>query len=162
MGSGYMKKCPQCGFRFSASNGVGFMFPKVYAETVQKAKEGELGNEIQAFFTEHGDGAINAERVTLCCKECGYLSNDADLTMYVPKNNKPEKIEHGRWSVSLPFENASYVSRMDLGQYYTEYAKYPHKCGKCGGTMRIVEDDEEIVCPQCKIPLETEETILWD
>ena len=60
MGTGYTRKCPKCGFEFHSSTGVGFLFPKVYAETVQKAKEGELGEELKSFFAEHKDGAINA------------------------------------------------------------------------------------------------------
>ena len=45
---------------------------------------------------------------------------------------------------------------------FVEYAKYPHKCDKCGGTMRILKEDDEIVCPECKVPLETADIIMWD
>ena len=114
MGSGCKGKCPKCGFEFRSSTGVGFMFPSVYAETVQMAKNGELGDEICNFFLEHENGAINAERVTLCCEKCGSLSNGQDLTMYVPKSKEPGKIEHSRWSVAIPFEEADYVTWMDL------------------------------------------------
>lgn len=162
MGSGFSKKCPKCGFTFRAFNGVGFLFPKVYSETVQLAKSGELGREIQDFFRDHEDGAINAESVTLCCDRCGHLSNGKDLTMYVPKDNKPEKIEHGRWSVAMPHRDANYATNWDLERYYEEYALYPHRCERCGGEVRILKDDEELLCPECKIPLETKNVIMWD
>lgn len=162
MGTGYTRKCPKCGFEFHSSTGVGFLFPKVYAETVQKAKEGELGEELQTFFADHKDGAINAKRVVVCCEKCGNLGCATDLTMYVPNNRKPEKIEHGRWSGAFGFEGADYVSWTDLDEYFVEYAKYPHKCDKCGGTMRILKEDDEIVCPECKVPLETADIIMWD
>ncbi len=166
MGTGYTKKCPKCGFEFHSSTGVGFMFPQVYAEAVQKAKEGVLGEEIQNFFNEHKDGALNAEFVTLCCEKCGNLSNDMDLTMYIPSAKKPAKINHGRWSVAFEFEGADYVDWTDLEKYYDEYAKYPHKCEKCGGPMRCISEneveDEDLLCPECKAPLETVGEVWWD
>ena len=69
MGSGYTMRCPKCKYKFHAITGIGFMFPKGYEETVRKAKKGELGTEILAFFREHEDGAISAENVTLCCTQ---------------------------------------------------------------------------------------------
>ncbi|MCR5108013.1 MAG: hypothetical protein K6B28_07595 [Lachnospiraceae bacterium] len=162
MGSGFSKRCPKCGFEFYSHNGVGFLFPKVYAETVQLAKSGKLGNEIQDFFKNHEDGVINTESVTLCCDRCGHLSNGKDLTMYVPKDNKPEKIKHGRWSVAMPYEGAKYVAPWDLKEGFEKYALYAHSCEKCGGEMRIVKDDEELLCPECKIPMETGHIIMWD
>jgi hypothetical protein len=96
------------------------------------------------------------------CEKCGDLGCATDLTMYVPNNRKPEKIEHGRWSDAFGFEGADYVSWTDLDEYFVEYAKYPHKCDKCGGTMRILKEDDEIVCPECKVPLETADIIMWD
>lgn len=162
MGRGYTKKCPKCGFEFHSWTGVGFLFPKVYTETVQKAKDGELGEELRNFFVEHKDGAINVENVTICCEKCGNLGCAMDLTMYVPNGKKQDKIAHGRWSVAFEFEGADYVSPTDLDEYFVEYAKYPHKCDKCGGAMRVLKEDEEIVCPECKEPLETVDIIMWD
>lgn len=162
MGSGYRKKCPKCGFEFFSSSGVGFLFPMVYEKTVQKAKEGELGEELREFFAEYKDGAINAERVTLCCEKCGNLSCDMDLTMYVPNDKKAKENTHGRWSVAFDFERVDYVTTTDLERFYDEYTKYPHKCDKCGGTMRILKGNEELSCPKCKVPLETADIILWD
>ena len=160
MGAGYFYRCPKCGYSFWASTGVGFMFPMVYAETVQKAKKGELGKEIQDFFKEHEDGAINASMVILRCEDCGHLSSGMNLTMYVPNGKKPKKNEHGRWSVALPFEGADYVTGIELEEYYTESAKYPHKCENCGG--RMIPLHTKPVCPECNTPLEEELDLLWD
>lgn len=162
MGSGCKGKCPKCGFEFRSSTGVGFMYSSIYAETVQMAKSGELGDEICNFFREHENGAINAESVTLCCEKCGRLSNGKDLTMYVPKSKKHEKNEHGRWSVAKPSEEADYVFCTDLEEFYDEYAKYPHKCEECGGNMKIIKDDKELLCPKCRIPLEPTFLFFWD
>lgn len=162
MGSGATRKCPKCGFEFRSSEGVGFLFPMEYAETVEKAKNGEFGEQLQIFLVEHKDGAINTEKVTLCCEECGNLSGGMDLTMYVPNNKKPDSINRQQWSVAFHFEGADYVSPMDLKEHYVEYAKYPHKCEKCGGKMRVIKKEKEFVCPECKVPLKTTGVIHWD
>ena len=85
-----------------------------------------------------------------------------NLTMYVPNGKKPDRIKHGRWSVAMPFEKADYVTDSDLEEYYTEYAKYSHKCEKCGRSMRVVENIEDMLCPECRVPLEIEDIIMWD
>ena len=52
--------------------------------------------------------------------------------------------------------------RLGLEENYTEFAKYPHKCEKCGGDMRILDEDDDVLCPNCKVPLEVKEHIMWD
>ena len=148
MGYGSEMKCPKCGFEFFSRTGVGFSFPTVYEETVQKAKSGKLGEEAQAFFKEHSDGSINAEYVTLCCDECGELFTGQDLTMYAPKYGY--------------IMRNSYVFEDDLERYYSEELKYPHKCEKCGGSAHVVDSEETLLCPRCKVPMEAFGSICWD
>ncbi len=162
MGSGCTRTCPQSGFEYRSATGIGYMFPLVYAETVQKAKSGELGIELQEFFLEHEDGAINAERVDLCCEDCGYLSCKRDLTMYVPDEKKIAKMEQDPRTAGMYRKDAKYVTTYDLELFYTEYAKYPHKCEKCGGKMKVMEHNTELMCPKCKVPLETSRIYCWD
>ncbi len=149
MGTGYRYECHKCGYTFSQMNGIGYTFPTVYAKTVQQAKAGELGEQIQQFFKQHPEGAINAENVTICCESCGDLITDKDLTMYIPKKAASE----GR----------KFIMPDELAEHYEEYAKYPHICKKCGGEMRVLGADEELLCPECKTPLsQTPDTIMWD
>ncbi len=148
MGQGFEMNCSKCGYSFCTHTGIGFTFMTVYEKTVQKAKNGELGKEIQEFFKDHPDGTINAEYVTLCCDDCGELFTGQDLTMYVPNQTIRKKKE--------------YVMEDDLEHLYTEYKKYPHKCEKCGGRAHIVEDEETMLCPKCKIPLDEVGHIFWD
>ena len=148
MGSGFAMKCPKCGYKFYRGEGIGFFFPSLYEETVQKAKSGKLGPEIKAFFKEHKNGVINSEIRTFVCEECGDLSSNMPLTMYLPKQiDAPEP---------------DYVMESDLVDNYLEYAKYPHKCKKCGGKMRMIDHEEDLMCPKCRVPLECEDFILWD
>ena len=162
MGSGYKYGCPNCKFTFGCSTGVGFMFPAIYKETVQRARAGELGQEIKSFFEMHEDGAINAEEVMLCCDEYGHLATGKDLTMYTPKSGMPKQNEHGRWSIAAPFENENYVSEYELEEFYDEYAKYKHTCEECGGNMHVVGADEKLMCPKCRTQLELTGRFLWD
>ena len=92
----------------------------------------------------------------------GKLNVSQALTMYVPKNGKPTRIEHGRWTVGMSFEDVDYVDWSDLEDFYTEYARYPHKCDKCGESMRILKKGEEMICPDCKVPLDTTNILRWD
>ena len=115
---------------------------------------------MESFFQEHEDGAIDAENVMLRCEDCGNLDQNMDLSMYVLKSEQPPR-KQGRWSVAIPQEGIQYVDRDDLSKYYTKYAEYPHKCKKCNGRMRVVNNAETIVCPKCKIPLDMD-GFCWD
>ncbi len=157
MGYGYEMSCPNCGEEFSFYLGIGFLFPTVYKETVQKAKKGELGEEIRDFFRNHKDGAIDAESVILCCKECGNLESGKDLTMYVPKDS--EKRDEQGFPGS---EGSRCLMRQDLKEDYVRYAGYPHKCKKCGGKMKIYRGCKKLSCPKCKTLLKTEGMFMWD
>ena len=161
MGSGSEYKCSKCGYEFNSFVGVGMMFPQVYEEKVEKAKKGELGPEIQAFFAENKDGAINAEGVFLCCDECGALKNGTDLTMYV-KNPDKVKENAGNYHPDYFLYEHTYYMEDELKDFFDEYSKYPHICEKCGGNMHIIDYDEPLMCPKCRIPLENSGFIMWD
>ncbi|WP_026522821.1 hypothetical protein [Butyrivibrio sp. VCB2001] len=135
-------RCSKCDYSFMSANGAGFLFSVIYEGTVQKAKDGELGKEIKGFLDEYPNGAINAENVTLCCDECGKLSQGQDFTMYLPNDESYKDIEHGRWIVGMPFESAAYVTSFDLIEHYKEYARYQHKCMECRNNMLMVSDEE--------------------
>ena len=162
MGSGGKMVCPHCDYEFQRSEGVGFLFPMQYKETVEKAKSGKLGKEMKQFFSEHTDGAINAYYVTLCCDDCGELSSGMDLTMYIPKPEKPSVTKRGKWSDLCSGDGINYVMEYELEEDYVEYMKYPHKCKKCKGKMHVVQEDEDLKCPHCKTELEWGECEMWD
>ncbi len=152
MGSGTVMRCPKCGFEFQRMEGVGMLYPIVYEETMKKAREGELGEILKDFFDKNPDGVLNVEQVALCCDQCGSLSLDKDLTMYIPKNDR----------VQNSVEDKSYIFEEELEYDYLEIMKYPHKCEKCGGNMHRIKDDEILKCPDCKVTMEEVTQILWD
>lgn len=149
MGRGYTSKCEICGYEFSGTYGIGFLFPQQYEELVEKAKSGELGNEIQSFFEENEDGAIDAEYVTLCCEDCGNLEIGYDLSMWLPKEKN---------------EPVGYVMRIDLEDNYKKVMDYPHICSKCSGKMKVIhqKDHKKLKCPKCKKIMKEDKMLLWD
>lgn len=169
MGRGYGCTCSKCGFHIECNFGVGFLFPKVYAETIDKAKNGEFGTKYQSFFLENKDVALDCENVMLQCKDCGQYDEGMDLSAYMKKPEYQIK-KAGIWSASFPFEGASYETDRELKEGYIKKMDFPHKCKKCKGAMRIISgeefnmflDNQEITCPKCKIPLELTDIISWD
>ena len=65
MGQRYSLCCKKCGYTISVNLGVGFMFPRVYEETLENAKTGKLGRNVQQFLKDHPDGALDCELVLL-------------------------------------------------------------------------------------------------
>ena len=50
MGRGYDFTCKNCGTKFSAWTGVGFLYPLENTEIVEKVKAGKYGKELQKGF----------------------------------------------------------------------------------------------------------------
>lgn len=157
MGTGYSLKCRKCGYGFSANLGVGFMFPLVYQETMEAGREGKLGKEVRQFLEEHPDGVLDCNAVMLQCTECGELGRAPDLSMYLPKEGR---------------EGASYVAPWNLDEYKL-IGRYDHRCSKCKGKMRIIQEKEleqpvgngnptKVLCPKCKEPLWLDGILMWD
>lgn len=174
MGSIYTCKCNKCGFSYEAWTGVGFLFPKVYEETVNKMKAGEYGPQGKDFFEAFPNGAITCDNVVIQCTRCHKLSEVPELTMYIPNNRyDPQKINENKvpWSTAFSFNNKKYVSSGDLNKYYTEFEKYDHKCPECNGKAVIVPGftddcskgiDRHVVCPQCSNILDIHIWGKWD
>lgn len=163
-------KCQDCGYKFTAFLGVGFSFPAVYAETVEKMKSGKLGKDAQQFFKDHPDGSVNCENVLFQCDQCHKYFCDKDLSMYVPKGGVTMPPKTGRWSVAMPFEGAEYITKEDLDKYFEPYKRFDHRCKECGGKLSFAADDisehiqMEIECPIChgRMKLKLEDLGYWD
>lgn len=143
----------KCGYSFLALLGTGFVYPSVYQETVEKAKSGELGDELKEFFETHPNGAINAETVLLRCKKCGALEEDKALDMYLPKKGK-----------ETDNESAAPLPR-SIPEGYVLHKRYPHKCDRCCGEMENLGDMNKPIalkCPECGSKPQTEQTIDWN
>lgn len=149
--------------------GVGFLFPKLYADIMDGIRKGKFGKTTQRFLEEHPDGAIDCERTVCICKNCGTLKQAVNLDMYIPKPGY-EQPKHDIWSGAFPFEGASYVDKSDLKEEYELYQHYPHRCPKCRKTMRTLcaneflwkIENKELKCPICGSTLELQSVMMWD
>ena len=86
---------------------------------------------------ENPDRALNCDRVLLRCEQCGLLTEDLDLSMYIlshPFDHEPEQ----KWSVASPFEGVEYVTSRDLEQHYLLVAASEHLCPDCQKSIRII------------------------
>ncbi len=177
MGTGYMLRCRKCRYEISANLGIGFRFPLAYQETMEAARTGTFGKTIKHFLEDHPDGALNIDEVFLQCPECGALKAGPDLSMYI-RNPDVQRKEQGRWSVALPFEDADYVSPMELEQdrSYVYYAP-GQICEKCGKPLKSITEIDlmkndiasghntgqtVLSCPECKESLWVDGIIMWD
>ena len=171
MGRGNVYRCTKCDYSFTASLGVGMVFPMVYSETVEKAKLGKLGRSLQRFLQDHPEGAIDCANYIIRCPKCGELRCGPGLDMYVPrKGQDPATEQQGIWSTAMPFEDESYVLPWDLEELYDLFARYPHRCGRCKGAAVIVGEEAfeheiangNVMCPCCGSPLESYGAFDWD
>ena len=154
--------CETCLYGFGAYMGIGMGYPLMYAEAVEDGKAGKLGKVMKDFFEKYPNGAINPKYVLAQCEDCGNHVCVNDYTMYISKPDHVAAENKGRWSVELPFEDIDYVSDFEN---YNVYKKYPHKCKKCGGNMRILtwkEIESGLYCPHCHLKLKGGEVGMWD
>ncbi len=172
MGQGKSFHCTKCDYKFTACLGVGYAFPEVYRATMESARKGELGEKIRIFVQEHPDGAINCENTIIRCGTCGNLNCGPNLNMYLPKEGfDPHSVQNGQWSGAMPFDSEDYVVPWELHEDYKLFAKYPHRCDKCGSYARIISErrlaqricEGSVLCPSCGERMAVDEcVIMWD
>ncbi len=175
MGKGYSLKCRKCGYSFSASLGVGFLFVQNHQNILNDAKKGTFGKEIKQFLAEHPDGMLGSETVILQCMKCGNLKTGPDLSMYLPKE-KHAPVSSDDGSAELQKESISNVRPWEL-KHEKLYGRYDYRCRKCGGRMRQIPEDEmrkivnrmdeslelpDFPCPKCGKALYFAGGFMWD
>ena len=175
MGKGYVLKCSKCNYSFEVNFGVGFMFLQEYQKTMEAARKGKLGEDVQAFLAEHSDGILDSDHVLLQCTSCGNLDRGADLSMYVPID-KPIA-NAGKWSGTFTIEGETYAVPWELKERYQFVKPYDHICKKCKGKMRVIKEEDLISgdqeykgigvkvnlnCPKCQEHMIISGIIMWD
>ena len=140
-------KCKKCGYNFEARLGTGFFHSEVKREITNAALRGELGKKFQKFFKENSSADIDFENVVAKCTECGKYATISKVTIDPPI-----------------FSRTYYTSKEGVQTVIKKYlvAKYPNKCEHCGGTMKFVDAEEHLICPDCKIEMETVGFGMWD
>lgn len=132
MGEGFSWICPNCGYAFSAEVGVGFRYPWVCHQLIQKARAGAYGAEWQDLVETYPGTFLDGDRVLLRCENCGSYDNEALLTAYIPKDAElqAKPIPEKQWIVAPEKEG------------YELYGVYEHRCKDCGGKMRVFLEQE--------------------
>lgn len=171
MGSIYDIYCEKCKYAIRINEGIGFLFPVVYQDTVDKMKKGELGEQAKAFFENHPDGAINGALTLAQCKECGEYFEAYDWSMYIPKSESqvPDGASDGEGQDEEANSAKTCVMTYELEEEYDLYEKFNHKCPKCGSKAEVVDDYHKkldkglLKCPCCGSSLKgSGGMILWD
>ncbi len=156
MGSSYGCKCNKCGYQIYADLGVGFLFPKLYNETVQEMKEGKHGAKAAEFFEAFPDGAIDYDLTLAKCSECGEMFEVTSMNMYVLKEGHSVPSSKGRrWSTAAPFYETEYITTMDLKEHYELFERFVYEFPKCGAAAETIDNveklimDEKLKCSKC-------------
>jgi hypothetical protein len=157
MGKGLSWICPNCGYEFSAVLGLGFRYPRVCHQLVQKARAGAYGAEWQDLVETYPGTFLDGDRVLLRCENCGSYDNEALLTAYIPKDAElqAKPIPEKQWTVPEK-------------EGYELYGVYEHRCKDCGGKMRVFleqelfEKKDDEICPRCKTALKLKDFYWWD
>ena len=117
MGEAYRFKCSRCGKEYSASWGIGFAFPNVYADAVKKIVAEEYSSEWKHIFESEKHVAVNADTYVYVCKRCGGWKADKDLSLYVPRDLNELKEKYKLDSIE-ELSECEWVMEWDLKEEY--------------------------------------------
>ncbi len=102
MGAGFCWQCPDCNYEFSASLGMDFFYPKLYAETIEAAKRGEFGDYSYSINSLTGlEILIAILLVTLLLASLWFSLSVFELSV------SAKKLSH---TLSVYFVNCSFLS----------------------------------------------------
>ena len=164
MGLGYSFKCSKCSKKYEILPGIGMLFPQVYEDTVAKLKNGRFGKAWKELYENTENVAIDAEKRVYLCPSCGYWKNEPGLSLYVADNKRA--ISDVKNGCPVFYGEDSLPAMMGNMPQYHLLKEYEHKCKKCGGKMKAVDDDEMLTlsCPKCGGAPDPENTmlVLWD
>lgn len=166
MGYGKIFRCKHCGYVFEMLIGIGMAFPMKYEETMEAARNGELGESLKIFLAQHPNCALDITRAPYECEKCGLYFNADRLDAYLPKcETKSNEGESQIWSVSIPGKWYKYVTPHEIKSNYDLALKYQHHCHECGGMLRELSDgkiEKGLECPQCCSIMEEIDELYWD
>ena len=141
--------CKKCGFEFYEQSGIGFLYPTLLRDAIENGKTGKLGEEMEEFFKEYPNGALNISEAAYFCKKCNAIKNEPKYTMYVPKED----------GADVP----DFYMPGEIHLWFRKYKNYSHKCEECGNKMNLLTANAKPKCPGCGELLRAEiSDILWD
>ena len=150
MGYGVTQKC-KCGHEYSVSSGIGYLYPLVCEEKLEKIKNGGFGEDWKQAVIECGPNLkIGVEDKVYMCSDCNTWEELTETTLYKSQDD-------------LNQENTLYYMPGDEG--YIAYKRTTHNCPKCGKTMKVLDEKDlsNLPCPKCgEINGRETDMIMWD
>ena len=162
MGGGTCFSCNQCGHKDTVCFGIGFLFPQLYQDVVEKIRKGKYGREWKQVFESEPGAAVDVEMQLYVCPECGTYKQDLNLSLYKPA---PDADYIQEWILSgRKYDmDMKYVTPYILTKDYRQLKRYVHKCHACGKRMHQYRVGDRLACPKCKKgEMEPAGDILWD
>lgn len=166
MGHGIALKC-KCNTHY-IHLGVGMMYPQVFFESLQDARNGKLGEDIQKATEGKQYLAIDAESKFYYCTECGYWEVNGANDLYEPKNTEAYKLVRFGEKTIEEWGEIPYAFGNDFKDYNLLF-KYKHTCPKCGTEMKNPKTIgkrvlSKIRCQECGGKMEEDGLgmIMWD
>lgn len=166
MGNSYGFRCKKCGDYKWISEGIGFLFPTLYEQTIEEIKDGKWGEKYHEFFEVFPNAATDVENGVYLCEHCGNIFNEINQGLYLPKDERMEiKPSDNRWCVAMPQIGKRYVTACELEKDYFLYEAEVHSCPQCGKNAKRVKGDIsklEPICSKCRTRMELEDLEFWD
>ncbi len=164
MGDGYDFVCKKCKKEYSVMHGIGMMYPTIYQETIEDAKNGKYGSEWQELISSSKYIAINAEREVYICSSCGKWKTELDLSLYRPKDEDAIRTKQFGIKTVEEWGYVPYVFGQDFQAEYDLIKVYAHKCDHCGKRMHKANEEElsKLSCPYCGTENTSEGLLMWD
>ena len=160
MGTGYNFICSNCDKEYSVWTGIGYAYPLVYSEAVEKLKRGKFGKEIKDAFLKAEHALLDYEDNLYVCR-CGYWRVDHCMDVYSVERKDGEQIDE---------ETRTFIFPDDPDIIATLLYHEKHLCKKCGREMKKIKNVESYLkryglpCPKCgkRHKREMSNLILWD
>ncbi len=148
--------------------GVGMMFPSVYKDTVQNAKDGKFGKTIQTLMQQNEYAVMDVGNTLYYCDKCGHIESNDPLDIYIAKDVESfKKKEYGIKTVEEWGEVPYWSVPSEEDDEYNDFIKiytHTHKCPTCKIEMKSVTPEylENTPCPKCGEKHEILDNMLWD
>lgn len=165
MGQGYKFECEECGFSTNASLGIGYLYPMVCDDILDRMKKGAFGEEIKEAANTTPGVAVHQSASVFICDKCRSWCIDDVIDLCVPIQEVNE--ENRRFSVANEATNEiTYVMDCDIGETFEILHSVERTCSCCNRKMRPVKKSRmsllKLKCPKCQKKIDIRGSYDWD
>ena len=161
MGSGYELKCEKCEFKHIVCEGIGFLYPSLCAEILDKMKKGAYGKGFMEDALRIDGVAVHHECMIFVCDHCGKWRADEVIDLCAPIGD-PVKPTRKFCSAMPDPQEKLYVMGYEIKKEYSIVRSKRHMCGNCRHKLRQIKKNEKLNCPHCGSQLIKCNEFFWD